>query len=92
MAKANSIESVSECASDISAQLAAEYALNPVLKAVIDLEDGFMAMGTTLDAFDHASGEETPSWLFVLQAEFRRLGAAMDHVSTLARVPLGGVQ
>lgn len=78
--------------SDVAQALAAETAANPALMAVIDLEDGFIAMGAVFKAYDQLAGDNSPAWLVVAWAEFKRLEAAMDSVSTLVRVRPGAAQ
>ncbi len=85
MAKVNSI--------DIGAELAAEYAANPVLKPVMDFEFAMLEMVILLDAFDEIGGDSSPAWLSVVRSEFRRLETAFSPVVAAARESrgMGGV-
>lgn len=70
---------------DVTQALAAEKAANPALMAVIDLEDGFISMGSVFEAFDELAGDQTPAWLSVVRSEFDRLQLVMERVSSAVR-------
>lgn len=60
--------------------------MTTTLDAVVALEFQFLEMGILLDAFDQVGGDALPPWLSVVRGEFRRLEAALESVSKLARV------
>lgn len=85
MAKTNS--------SDVAQAVAVEAAaINPALMAVIDLEERFVDMACMMEAFDQVAGDNSPPWLVVVWAEFKRLELALDSVSTLVRASREVVQ